>query len=156
MDEQLESVVKRIIVTMYLILQDYGYSEVSLKQNDLLDYVPKLEKLLEKNGLLVSDLFVKTPVSETYDEYKNFLIKELYGGRLGSFNEKYDTIILDCPKFYTYKCYGKLEKYQGIIRDGCYLISGDIGFIDDDFSFELLSIIQLQNKEKTLEKNKIE
>lgn len=152
MEEELELMAKEIVITMYLTLSNYGYSEVSLKNEDLLEYIPKLENLLKKYHLFVSDLFVRTPVSETYDEYKNFLIEELYGKRLGFFNDKYNTIILECPKFYTYKCQKKLINYKEIIQEGCYLISNDIGFIYDDAGAELLNIAKSNHKEKTIKR----
>ena len=79
----MESVnIKFLLRTVYLTLQQYGYPEVSLKKEDLLDYVPKIQKTLIEYGLEDSDLFIMTPVEETYDEYKNFFnkrfIKKLY------------------------------------------------------------------------------
>ena len=61
-----------------------------MKKGDLLAYVPNLKELIRDYGLDDDGLFVMTPVEETYDEYKSFLISELYGKRLGYFNEKYD------------------------------------------------------------------
>lgn len=152
MKEELELTAKKIIITMYLTLSNYGYSEVSLKKEDLLEYIPKLENLLKRYHLFVSDLFIRTPVLETYDKYKNFLIKELYGNRLGSFNEKYDTIILECPKFYIYKCQKELIDYKEIIQEGCCLISNNIGLINDDMIAELLIISEANSKKKIIKK----
>ena len=133
MEQNRKVLIEDIIVAMYLVLHNSGYSLVSLKSKDLLEYAPKLEVFLEKNDLLLQDLFIKTPVEETYDQYKNFLIKELYGNKLGYFNEDYNGIILDVPNFYIHKHLERVKDYRSIIQDGCYLISGEIGFIDDDF-----------------------
>jgi len=102
------------------------------KNEDLLEYVPKIEKTLLQYGLEDGDLFIKAPIDEKYDEYKNFLIEELYGRNLGYFNEKYDTIILNCPNFYIWKYQKSVTTYKEVIRECCYLICGDNQFIVGD------------------------
>lgn len=137
-----------LLQTVYLTLQQFGHQEVSLKEQDLLEYVPKIKKILEENGVEDSDLFLKTPVEETYDEYKNFLISQLYGNGLGYFNEKYDTIILNCPDFYIWKCQKAMEPYSEIVHKCCYTISGDIQFIEDDTIFEILCLSKRMGEKK--------
>lgn len=136
---------KFLLRTVYLTLQQFGHQEVSLKNQDLLEYVPKIESVLEENGFEDGDLFLKTPVGETYDKYKDFLISELYGNRLGNFNEKYDAIILNCPYFYIWKCQNTIEPYSKIVLKCCYAISGNIQFIEDDTIFEILSLTKRKN-----------
>lgn len=149
----MESVnIKFLLRTVYLTLQQYGYPEVSLKKENLLDYVPKIKKALIKHGLKDNDLFIMAPVEETYEEYKNFLIEDLYGGKLGYFNEKYDTIILNCPDFYIRKCQESMNIYKEVIHECCYLICKDIQFIDDDNNFEILPLIKDAKKEKQYKK----
>lgn len=108
MEEQLELTAKKIIIAMYLTLLNYGYSKVFLKKEDLQEYIPKLENLLKRYHLFLGNLFIKTPISESYDEYTNFLIRELFGNHLGYFNYKYDAIILECSKFDIDKCQKEL------------------------------------------------
>jgi len=138
--------VKILLRTVYLTLQQYGYYIVSLKNEDLLEYVPKIEKVLMEYGLKDSDLFIKTPVLETYDKYKDFLIKYLYECNLGCFNEKYDTIILNCSDFYISKCQKLMSVYNDLIYKCCYFISDDIQFLEEN-------TLQIRNKEKVKYKN---
>lgn len=135
-----ENATKFLLQTVYLTLQQSGYQEVSLKNQDLLEYVPKIEIILKENGFTDADIFLKTPVEENYDQYKNFLISELYGKGLGYFNEKYDVIILNCPSFYIWRCQKAMNPYSEVIHQCCYTISGDIRFIEDDAIFEVLSL----------------
>lgn len=150
MNQNFELFIRKMIVEMYLTLQEWGCCEVSLKTEDLLTYVPKLKKLLEEYGLLISDLFIRTTVSKNCDEYRNFLIQELYGGKLGYFSDRYDAIILKHPKIYRNKWQKEMEDFQKVIQEGCCLIANAIGFIDADFDLEGLCQTQLKNKQKIL------
>lgn len=151
-----ENDTKLLLQTVYLTLQQFGHQEVSLKNPDLLEYVPKIEIILKENGFDDADLFLKTPVEESYDKYKNFLISELYGKGLGYFNENYDIIILNCPLFYILNCQKAIKPYSEIVHRCCYAISGDIQFIEDDTIFEVLSLtkrMKEKNKSKILFRN---
>lgn len=140
--------IKFLLRTIYLTLHQYGYSEVSLKKKDLLDYVPKIEKEFMKYGIEDNDLFVKTPVEEMYDEYKNFLIEDLYGRKLGYFNEKYDTIILNCSNSYICKCQESLNTYKKVMHRCCYFICKDTQFIGDGNAFEKSTLISDAEKKQ--------
>ena len=133
-----EIIAKEILKTVYLTLHYTGYSTVSLKKEDLLRYVPNIEKCLEKYNLVISDLFVKTPVEETYDEYKKFLIWSL--SEFGSFNESYDGINLCCSDYYLFKCQRQLKEYMNVILECCYIISGDKRFIDGNNEIGIMDI----------------
>lgn len=125
-----ELLTKHLLETVYLTLKQYDYSSVSLKSVDLLKYVPKIEEILKEKDLLDSDLFIKTPVEETYDQFKNFLISRLLRPRVGYFNENYDAIILNCTDYYIKRCQDSLENYEETIFKCCYAITNDIQFIE--------------------------
>lgn len=71
-----------------------GYEDISLKSEDLLSYIPQMEEIVNASDIDLDDLFVKTPVSETYDKYKDYLISTFIQENVGYFNDRYDTITL--------------------------------------------------------------
>lgn len=79
---------------VYYHLLYAGYEDISLKSDDLLAYVPQMEEIVKASDIDLDDLFVKTPVSETYDKYKDYLISTFIQENVGYFNDRYDTITL--------------------------------------------------------------
>lgn len=79
---------------VYYHLLYAGYEDMSLKSDDLLAYVPQMEEIVNASDIDLDDLFVKTPVSETYDKYKDYLISTFIQENVGYFNDRYDTITL--------------------------------------------------------------
>lgn len=120
MDEN--QLVKQIIISIFLKRYTLGYNDISLKMDDILEYVPKLEKLFEEENL-TSDVFIKTPVSETYDEFKSFLISQILGLGLGYMNPEYNKIILSVNDYLVNKKIKEMTEYKEIIDKGCSLLS---------------------------------
>lgn len=71
-----------------------GYEDISLRKEDLLDYVPQMEELVKASDFDLDDLFLKTPVSGNYDKYKDYLISTFVQDGVGYLNDNYDTITL--------------------------------------------------------------
>lgn len=91
---------KTVTVNFICLLYGYGCKEISLKSSDILEYVPILEKIFKSNGTfekcdVLSDYFVRTPVSESYDHFSDLLLETVIGCELGTYNERYDSIELD-------------------------------------------------------------
>ena len=87
--------VHQFLREVYYHLLYAGYEDISLKPEDLLGYVPQMEEIVNASDIDLDDLFVKTPVSETYDKYKDYLISTFIQENVGYFNDKYDTITLE-------------------------------------------------------------
>ena len=121
---------KEIILGIYLKRCKLGYKDISLKMDDMMEYVPKLEQLFVDENIKGSDIFVKTPVSETYDEFKTFLISYMIGMKLGYFNDEYNTITLSVTDYFINRKLKDMEEYQDIIDKGSRLL------IDDGLFFE--------------------
>lgn len=119
-----------LLQTVYLTLKQSGYSEISLKTQDLLEYVPKIEFLLREYGFEDKELFLKTPGLETYDKFKEFLITNLCENKVGYFNDKCDAIIISCHDFYIWRCQEWASNYNDIIRMCCYFVTKDLKFVD--------------------------
>lgn len=68
--------VHQFLREVYYHLLYASYEDMSLKSDDLLAYVPQMEEIVNASDIDLDDLFVKTPVSETYDKYKDYLIKK--------------------------------------------------------------------------------
>lgn len=66
--------VKQLLRAIYLNMYKNGLKEISLKPNDLPFQVSRIEEVFEKYNIDSEDLFVKTPVLETYDKYVDYLI----------------------------------------------------------------------------------
>lgn len=108
--------INKIIIGVFLNLHKSGNSEILLTSKDMNDYVSKLEHIFSNIGLINSDLFIKTPVEETYDEFKRFLINQLYGNRLAIFNEDYNKLTICCNEYVTNKILNELDEYHGVIE----------------------------------------
>lgn len=117
---------KEIIISIFLKRCTQGHSEISIKMDDISNYAEKLEKLLNENGLNnYSDIFVKTPVTETYDMFKNFLISYILMNKLGDMNYRYDTIELTSNEFLINKTLKEMEPYSDVIDKGCQLLTDE-------------------------------
>ena len=86
--------VHQFLREVYYHLLYAGYEDISLKSEDLLSYVPQMEEIVNTSDIDLDDLFIKTPVSETYDKYKDYLISTFIQENVGYFNDRYDTITL--------------------------------------------------------------
>lgn len=146
-------VTRQLLKTVYLTLKQVGYDDISLKQEELLNYVPKIEKILEENKLLDTDFFVKTPISETYDKYKTLLIEIFIGEKIGYFNDKYDTITLNCTDYYINKNIKQMEEYEDIINQCCLAIlhNEHINYINNDIYDEFKTNLRNNLFEKYFE-----
>ena len=116
----------RIIKGTYLMLYKEGNSEISLKAEDLLKYVPRVEELLYSNGLNTSEIFARTPVLETYDNYKDFLVKLFCERYIGFLNNNFDSITLECTDFYVNKFLHQVLDDIDLINECAQVISGEL------------------------------
>lgn len=121
---------KELVLGIYLKRCKLGYKDISLKMEDIMEYVPRLEQLFVDENIKGSDIFVKTPVSETYDEFKTFLISYMIGMKLGYLNDEYNKITLSVTDYFINKKLKDMEEYQDIIDKGSRLL------IDDGLFFE--------------------
>ena len=76
--------IKQLLRAIYLKLTTYGINEVSLKSEDIKQYIPDIKRIFDERGIQSDDLFVKTPVSEDYDRYKDYLIDVLIEQGVGA------------------------------------------------------------------------
>ena len=86
--------VHQFLREVYYHLLYAGYENISIKSEDLSSYVPQMEEIVNASDIDLDDLFIKTPVSETYDKYKDYLISTFIQENVGYFNDRYDTITL--------------------------------------------------------------
>ena len=116
---------KLLLKSIYLKLYTYGYKEISLNSKELIFTVPKIQEVFEQYGIYAYDLFVKTPVSETYDYYKNEIINLFVNNGLGFFNNSYDSIIINCTPYYIKRNLEEVVMFSDIIDKCCSIIKGD-------------------------------
>ena len=109
----------QLLRAIYLNMYKNGLKEISLKPNDLLIYIERIEKVFEKYDIDSGDLFVKTPVLETYDRYVDYLINIFIHEQLGYMNEKYDSIIIKCTMYRVEKELERMKEYTQIINECC-------------------------------------
>lgn len=117
--------VKQLLRTIYLNMYKNGLKEISLKPNDLSFQVSRIEEVFEKHNIDSEDLFVKTPVLETYDKYVDYLISIFLQGQLGYMNEKYDSIIIGCSMCRVEKELEGMREYAQIIDECCNGVISD-------------------------------
>lgn len=116
--------INKILIGVFINLHKLGNSEIPLDSNNnvsKLDYI--FRELNFKTG---TDVFIKTPVDETYDEFRFFLINELYGNRLGEFNYKYDSLTITCNEYRSNRILKGLEQYKELIDLCSYILLNDV------------------------------
>ena len=111
--------IKQLLRVIYLNMYKNGLKEISLKSNDLLLHISRIEKVFEKYNIDSDDLFVKTPVLETYDRYVDHLISIFLQEKLGYMNEKYDSIIIECTMYRVERELERMKEYTQIINECC-------------------------------------
>lgn len=114
-----------------------GYNTISLKNEDLKEYVPKLKEIFS-NYSYNSDIFCMTPVEETYDNFKNFIIECLYANYYGSFNQDYNSITIEINDYKIDKILKEQEKYQELINQGYLIMTDQIELSVDITDFDTL------------------
>ena len=121
-----------LLKSIYLKLALYGYNEISLRANDLKVNVPKIQALFEQYNIYTYDLFVKTPVSETYDRYKNNIINMFINNGVGYFNNNYDSIIINCNSYYIKRVLEEMINYKELINECCKIFINEYMFSNND------------------------
>lgn len=94
---------RTILLAIYLTLYKRGYETISLKVEDIEKYIKNLESIFDDYNINSEDLFIRTPVLETYDRYGDYLMQLFLSINIGYMNEKYDTIIINCKDFFIKK-----------------------------------------------------
>lgn len=116
---------RTILLAIYLTLYKRGYETISLKVEDIEKYIKNLESIFDDYNINSEDLFIRTPVLETYDRYGDYLMQLFLSINIGYMNEKYDTIIINCKDFFIKKFLEQKKEYNAIINDCCKAIIGE-------------------------------
>lgn len=116
---------RTLLIAIYLTLYKKGYKTISLKQDDIKEYIEKLEKIFDDYNINSEELFVRTPVLETYDKYGDYLIQLFLSSNIGDMNGRYDTIILDCKDYFIQNRLAQMKEYNDIINSCCEAIIGE-------------------------------
>ena len=124
---------RTLLFAIYLTLYRKGYKTISLKQDDIKEYIEKLEKIFDDYNINSEELFVRTPVLETYDKYGDYLIQLFLSSNIGDMNRRYDTIILECKDYFIQKRLAQMTEYNDIINSCCEAIIGE-EYNDDPIS----------------------
>lgn len=124
---------RTLLFAIYLTLYKKGYKTISLKQDDIKEYIEKLEKIFDDYNINSEELFVRTPVLETYDKYGDYLIQLFLSSNIGYMNGRYDTIILECKDYFIQKRLAQMKDYNDIINSCCEAIIGE-EYNDDPIS----------------------
>lgn len=90
--------IRKLLRLTYLKLYRDGLKQISLKEEDLEKYLPKLEKIANDYDIDDKDLFIKKPITESHTNYIAFLIETFAATGTGYLNNKYDSIILNYKK----------------------------------------------------------
>lgn len=120
---------------------------ISLKEEDKLNYVAKLEWLFQSVGIF-SSYFAKTPVDETYDAFDCFLnymvcLKAAYLDLA-----TYDRIHLCANKLTLKKLLKEYEEYQDFIFIGKELLSMENLLVEDISNPHFLKEQQCRKRER--------
>ena len=124
---------RTLLFAIYLTLYRKGYKTISLKQDDIKEYIENLERIFDDYNINSEELFVRTPVLETYDKYGDYLIQLFLSSNIGYMNERYDTIILECKDYFIKKSLAQMKEYNDIINSCCEAIIGE-EYNDDPIS----------------------
>ena len=135
-----EYLVREIIVAVFLRRYKIGEKEISLKMEDIMNYAPKLEKLFNEEKL-GTELFIKTPVSETYDTFKSFIISYMLGMELGHLNSECDKVILSINDHFINKYLKNISKYDEIINNVYSLLQNQENIVTPEQKIKKLSSI---------------
>lgn len=121
-----ERLIEELIIGVFLRLKLDGYcDEISLKRDDVQEVAQKLENVLIENGLGDSDIFIKTPVEETYDYFKTWLSDRFLSLHPGDFNAKYNGIIITNNTYRMNCMLGKLNSYDSLLNQICFILIED-------------------------------
>lgn len=115
---------RTLLFAIYLTLYKKGYETISLKQDDIKEYIENLEKIFDDYNINSEELFARTPVLETYDKYGDYLMQLFLSANIGYMNERYDTIILECKDYFIQKRLAQIKEYNDIINSCCKAIIG--------------------------------
>ena len=124
---------RTLLIAIYLTLYKKGYKTISLKQEDIKKYIKDIEKIFDDYNINSEELFVRTPVLETYDKYGDYLMQLFLSSNIGYMNERYDTITLECKDYFIQKRLAQMKEYNDIINSCCEAIIGE-EYNDDPIS----------------------
>lgn len=124
---------RTLLIAIYLTLYKKGYKTISLKQEDIKKYIKDIEKIFDDYNINSEELFVRTPVLETYDKYGDYLMQLFLSSNIGYMNERYDTITLECKDYFIQKRLAQMKEYNDIINSCCEAIIGE-GYNDAPIS----------------------
>ena len=116
---------RTLLIAIYLTLYKKGYKTISLKQEDIKKYIKDIEKIFDDYNINSEELFVRTPVLETYDKYGDYLMQLFLSSNIGYMNERYDTITLECKDYFIQKRLAQMKEYNDIINSCCEAIIGE-------------------------------
>lgn len=97
-------------------------NELSIKREDLENYAPKLDELFSKLRL-PRNHFVKTPVSETYDQLRTHILVTILKNNYGYINDDYNKFNLKIERFFLINNLKKYKKIENIIDMGYRIIT---------------------------------
>lgn len=108
-----------------------GYNKISLSLEDIEIYVPYILKMLNDNDIKYDhDIFCKTPVNETYDRFKSYMINYLNINRLGTMLQT-NQFLLDIPNYAAEYYLLESKEYSDVIEQGYLIFSKQIDFEDN-------------------------
>ena len=116
---------RELLFAIYLTLYSNDYKTISLKQEDIKEYIKDIEKIFDDYNIYSEDLFARTPILETYDKYGDYLMQLFLTTNIGYMNERYDTIILECKDYFIQKRLEQMKEYNDIINSCCEAIIGE-------------------------------
>lgn len=114
-----------VLFAIFCKMVQEGYEQISLKSADVQEYVPRLEKVFTNIGI-ISDAFCKTPVDETYDRFKSYVIQCLVRTRHGYFNDEYNQIEIQINSFFAQKTLNENKDIMDIIESGYMSITNQM------------------------------
>lgn len=121
--------IRNILRIVYATLFQNGYHEISLNKEYVIEYIFQLEQYLLENNLLSETLFTSSSFDESYEEYKKMITKEFVDNKLGSYNDKNNSIEMTLfDDYYIYQLQKRMYQDQNLIYKLCYIISKDERF----------------------------
>ena len=114
--------IRKLLRLTYLKLYNDGLKQISLKEEDLERYLPKLEKIINDYDIDNKDLFIKKPITESHTNYIAFLIETFTSTGSSYLNYKYDSIILNYKEQLIDEELKDNSSYQFLIDECCNTI----------------------------------
>lgn len=117
-----EYYISEILLAIFKKMYEHGYYEISLRNEDVEEYVTKIKKLLKELNIS-NDIFDIEPRERACSAFKNLIIKRAYERDFGYYDDETKTLILNMHYIVTDKKLENDRKMSKIVERGYLIIT---------------------------------